>query len=286
MSTIHGASWEAIAAFREKPAALAVYWIYCARVNRDNVAWPSLRGLAKNTGWSVSACQEARKWLVAHGALEPVVGYTRPQWRTASEKRRAELQNLDRAEYYRPTGYIEFAGRFDLLYIPGKDTAPAVEDDVLPGTTSDASEQQPGNTELDSRETELDSILAPDGAAEPVQEKPVKTPAARMNPVKDAIALAFGWDWQTMTKAAAGQVQAAASQLCKAGYTAADVPGIYGFCQKQFKTFGPMALATHAHEWFAAQTASPIPPAPSDVTPEDIARTLERMNAQEARYYD
>ena len=121
MSTIHGASWEAIAAFREKPAALAVYWIYCARVNRDNVAWPSLRGLAKNTGWSVSACQEARKWLVAHGALEQVADYTRPQWRTVPDKRRAELQNLDRAEYYRPTGYIEFAGRFDLLYIPGKD---------------------------------------------------------------------------------------------------------------------------------------------------------------------
>lgn len=115
--TIHGAAHQAFKYFRECPASLAVYVTYVSRANREGVAWASEKRLVKDTGWGEDACGEGRRWLVAHGALEPVEGYVRPQWRNLPDQKRAQRVNLDRTEYFRPTGIIEIKGeQFPLLY--------------------------------------------------------------------------------------------------------------------------------------------------------------------------
>lgn len=183
--TIHGKSTAALKHLRECPAALAVYWCYVARMNNEGVAWPSVRGLAHDTGWNPEACLSGRALLVRLGALEAVQGYTRPDWRKLQGRAKSKKVNLDRAEYYRPTGKL-VAGEnsFSLLYNGGDDTNP-IDLDVLPGRTStapmfDAADVRPDRTELDSSlqldsMTQLNSIqpLAPSGAgAENTADKP------------------------------------------------------------------------------------------------------------------
>lgn len=160
---IHGASHKALKHMRKRPATLSVYWVYISRTNNENVSWPSIRGLERDTGWNRTTCQDARAWLVEHGALERVDGYERPEWKNLDDKARAQKKNLDRAEYYRPTGYIIVDGvKYPMLYF-GKDEASDIEDsDVLPRRTSTASDADGvgrgrGKTELDTC-IDLDSI--------------------------------------------------------------------------------------------------------------------------------
>lgn len=179
MSTIHGASHQAIVLFRKRPAALAVYWVYCARRNHDGVAFPSLRGLAKDTGWSVNPCKKARDWLVSHGALEKLDGYIRPTWKKLDEEQRALLVNLDKSEYYRITGQLTLEGvTYDLLYAPASDVSLSdvlrgdTSSDVSPRATSHRMTQNliPVNTQLDStkeKEKELPSVDNHTSAAKP-----------------------------------------------------------------------------------------------------------------------
>jgi len=129
MSSIHGLSHKAISAFRDKPAALAVYWIYVSRTNVDGVAWPTLRGLVRDTGWSINACKEARKWLVEHGALETIDEYIRPKWRKLEGLEKTHVRNLDQSEYYKVTGTIMVDTiELDMLYFGGNEDSD-IEDD-------------------------------------------------------------------------------------------------------------------------------------------------------------
>ena len=118
MSTIHGGSTKALRAMRDKPAALSVYWDYCARRNHEGVAFPSLRGLASDTGWAINTCDEARTWLVACGALVEVQGYIRPQWRNLVDGDQRRRLALDKARYYRVTGWIVISGKRILHGVP------------------------------------------------------------------------------------------------------------------------------------------------------------------------
>jgi hypothetical protein len=92
------------------------------------------------------------------------------------------------------------------------------------------------------------------------------TPAEVINPIKDAIATAFGWAWGTMTRSEKGMIQNAAKQLCDAGYSAADVATIHAYCvrQKWAGGFTPSALVNHASA-AVTRKAPPSPlPAPAD----------------------
>lgn len=155
-STIHGLSHQAIKFFRDNPAALAIYWIYCSRVNPDNVAWPSLAGLARDTGWSKQTCHDARQWLIDCEALKVVEDYIRPEWRNLSAKKRAQKVNLDRSVYLRPWGTICVENRYyPLLYNPQgeKSDIETYEEstDGLADRPSKASDVKPGRPELDSK---------------------------------------------------------------------------------------------------------------------------------------
>jgi hypothetical protein len=185
--TIHGLSHKAIAAFREKPAALAVYWIYVSRMNNEGVAWPSGAGLAKSTDWNKEACLDGRGFLVAHEALERVEGYIRPEWRKLDAKVLKRKLILDKAEYYRPTGYIllgkDNTDKFWLLY-NGGDEPSEVDGSLNDGQprrpskppTTGAPDGRPDQPELDSSldsdsKNELDSKDASD-VSKPFNTKP------------------------------------------------------------------------------------------------------------------
>ncbi len=130
-NVIHGQSHKVLKHLREEPAALAVLWIYASRTNRDNVAWPSSRGLAHDTGWGREACLKARAYLVEHEALEEVKDYVRPDWRKLEPADKARRLNLDKAEYYRPTGKFVINGKTYPVFYYGGDSPSPVEDETL-----------------------------------------------------------------------------------------------------------------------------------------------------------
>lgn len=156
--TIHGLSHKGIKAFREKSAALAVYWIYVSRMNNEGVAWPSANGLARDTGWNKEAVLDGRQCLVALQALEDVPDYIRPEWRALSGQERAKKLNLDRSEYYRPTGHIVLNGvKYPMLY-NGSDEISDIDDNSADGrnrrpskgSTVDSVDGRQNPPELDS----------------------------------------------------------------------------------------------------------------------------------------
>jgi hypothetical protein len=53
-----------------KGAALAVFLIYVSRANKERVAWPSIGGLARDTGLSPNSVKKARRFLMENGYLE------------------------------------------------------------------------------------------------------------------------------------------------------------------------------------------------------------------------
>jgi hypothetical protein len=155
--TIHGSAHAAIRFFRENPAALSVYLVYVSRANTDNVAWPSIRGLARDTGWGADACQKARQWLIDHSALEEKHDYIRPAWRKLPKEDRQQRINLDQSKYFKPTGGIRVDGVvYNVLYAPvGNECDETL--DVRSHRTSGAPDVGPDSTELDSIGSKGDS---------------------------------------------------------------------------------------------------------------------------------
>jgi hypothetical protein len=97
-------------------ARLHVYLILVLRANIRNRCWPSMRRIAKDTGYALAAVNEAKKWLQEHGAIE-IVKY---EHRVGDEKRDVNhLQNV-----YQLTGVIKFAGvTYPCLYVPQIETS-------------------------------------------------------------------------------------------------------------------------------------------------------------------
>jgi hypothetical protein len=197
---IHGTSHKVLHLMKKPAPTLAVYWCYIARTNNDNVAWPSIQTLARDTGWGTTAVTNARQWLVEHQAIELVTDYIRPQWRNLEPQELARRRNLDKAHYYRPTGYIVVDGqRYDLLYVARDQEADKpnepTEDDSTPAVTSDevgdrkSREIAPDVAELDSTEKHLEikDSAAPNGD-HPGEVIPLPEKPRQRNPEFDALA--------------------------------------------------------------------------------------------------
>lgn len=97
-------------------ARLHVFLILFLRGNVRNRCWPSMRRIAKDTGYALAAVNEAKKWLEEHGAIE-VVKYDQ---RIGEEKKGINhLQNV-----YQLTGVIKFNGvTYPYLYVPQNETS-------------------------------------------------------------------------------------------------------------------------------------------------------------------
>lgn len=171
-NVIHGASHKALKFMREHPATLAVYWVYLSRANYENVAYPSLRGLVSETGWSVNEVRNARDWLVEHQALERVTGYVREEWRSLEQKERDTKLSFDKSEYYRPTGRIVVDNViYPMLYLGKQEQSTIEDDDVSQDDTSMNHAEIQGcitvndvvqsDTELNTKEIQLNTIEKP-----------------------------------------------------------------------------------------------------------------------------
>lgn len=186
--TIHGLSHKALKAFREKAAALPVYWIYVSRMNNEGIAWPSVRGIAKDTGWNKSTCLQARDYLVSIQALERVKSYERPEWRCLDAKEKTQKMNLDRSEYYRPTGYIVFKKEKYLMLYNGADEPSRLDgekDDVLQNRTSGLTGHA-AKPDVDSHRTELNSPLQLDS-------KEITEPVSNTEKDADVVSVIKAW---------------------------------------------------------------------------------------------
>jgi len=93
------------------------------------------------------------------------------------------------------------------------------------------------------------SVIQPSVSAKPVRKENDTVPVALMNPMKDAIALAFSYSWETMTGQEKGLVQRAAKELCQAKLEPDDVQSLYLYCKRNFSSFKPLALAGNVSEW-------------------------------------
>lgn len=138
--------------------------------------------------------------------------------------------------------------------------------------------------------------LAPNGASDAIQEKPVK---ARQPKPRDLLFEAIsehitGVPYEKATKQDNGYtrtVLAAVKARLTDGDTLPTPDEIASFRARYAAETGlafpqePRKVADWLLKLRAAQT-QPTAPAPDGITAEDLARTLEQMNAQEARYYD
>lgn len=167
-SVIRGASAPVLRHFRKETAALAVFWDYCSRTNKDNVATVSLEQLSSDTDYCVNSCAKARKYLIELQALEPVIGYVRPEWRDLPEDERKQLLNLDRSEYFRPTGYIVVDGeRLSVLFNGSDDLSrddrskPQTSPDILSDLAqNDRSEPERKIIDLSPHQTSVGSDVS------------------------------------------------------------------------------------------------------------------------------
>lgn len=118
--------------------------------------------------------------------------------------------------------------------------------EMVPSIMSKWHDENTSKWHDDNKESETTSeSIAPEGA----KDKKLSTPASLMNPMKNAIVAAFGYDWKKMTKQETGKIQAAAKSLCDVGLDPADVPKLYAYCQSRFTHFTPVALASNVSEW-------------------------------------
>ena len=120
------------------------------------------------------------------------------------------------------------------------------------------------NSTNDSEETLQSSTeTTPETTSETIVRKSAKgsktppIPALQMNPMKDAIVAAFGWQPEKMTQYEWGKVQKTAKELCIAGFEPERVASFYAWCKAKFsKSFGPLALASNLSDYRASRLGS------------------------------
>lgn len=262
MAAIHGLSHKALKHFHKYPAALAIYWIYVSRLNNEGVAYPSLNGLVKDTGYAKPTCQKARAWLVECKALERVDDYIRREWRDLDAKDKKRKLDLDKSEYYRPTGYIEVDGeRFSLLYYGAleKSEVDYTNDGSSSEPSHDGSPGRPSTpltvNQIDQNliplSTELDSnkeqAPAAQDAPPPVPEPPLSVlpKVATQQQYCDAIVKTLGKNWKDLSGTEQGQVKRAAKVLrtCTPPFPVEDVPELDKECKRRgWKNYGAIGL--------------------------------------------
>lgn len=243
------------------PYELALYCQYKMTAREHGKCWKSNKTLADETGMSKRQLQDARAALVSKGYI-------------TLQHERDEKGNIHKP----PIVTIVNIWAQNRERYTEKTTSP-----LAPDATPHAQGATP---------------LAPDATKEYVlEEKALKKstrskregtiPAAQINPMKDAIVSAFGWQWETMTKPEKGLVQITAKELCTVHFDPARVGGLYVWCRAKFPHITPRALSTHVSEYCTTRLSNDIaqedkPPAPPVIwyTP-DISQPLPREDTQE-----
>lgn len=223
------------------------------RANIRLRCYPGVRKIAKDIGATNTPTSDAKQWLEEHGAFVLV-----PYSKRVDE----ELKLPPKQHVYQLTGVIQLEGKsYQYLYMTPEalSAIQVVVADVLKTRTSmfQNLEVLKTGTEVDTssfkdKSNSFASDDATDGTPSLSKSKRNKTdrvPAEKMTPMKDAIFAAFGHtSWDTLTDSERGVIQKSARELILAGFTPADVAGLYDYCAEQFDKFSPRALCTNASD--------------------------------------
>lgn len=107
---------------------------------------------------------------------------------------------------------------------------------------SDGQELSGDNKETETT-TDKRDISAQKRAAKPRKPKKPTTPKELLDPMADAVMLAFGWSWDTASKNEKSKARGAAKGLCDIGRIPSEVPLFYAECKRRgWKDFSPNAL--------------------------------------------
>jgi phage replication O-like protein O len=198
----------------------------------------SLSQLEEMTGLSRSACSVGVSSLIAMGLVK-IVG---------TGKRGVSIYELVVNSYQSEIATSQTADYTEIATSTGSNLLPTKEKVKKEKKNKDSAPV--GATQHLPDHQDSSPVVAEPPKRTTRSESKQTIPAGQMNPMKDAIAAAFGWEWSTMTKTNIGMIQKVARELCEAGYAPADVAGIYQHCKNQkFDTFTPVALTKHAADW-------------------------------------
>lgn len=193
-------------------------------------------------------------WEVQPKDLEQGCGHSKV-YKLLKELRDARYIKLiaERDEKKRITGYV-----YEVHETP-YDESP--EGDDYTQAKPVAKKQQPEKQQAEIQRAEIqhltkeenientESASAPNGAVDsPTPPAKPDKPVTPFSATKSKIVELFRYnaDRRTPTKSEWGMVQAAAKQLCDAGYTLDQVERIYRYCKGHFEMFTPMALPKNA----------------------------------------
>lgn len=185
---------------------------------------------------------------------------------------------------------------YSINYEKVPQTGSGQNDTTVVSEWHDGSGQNDTSYNIESETTSETTILAEPPAPHKNGKRPgvkslprgsKRTPVSseRMNPMKDAIALAFGWSWERMTPSETGQIQKTARELCLVDATPDDVPRLMAYCRSKFDHFKPPALAanyTNAMKWagWRAPDKHDHEPTASEMA---MAHVLDAMEAGDER---
>lgn len=209
--------------------------------NEDRECWPGLKHVAHKGRITVQQANAVLKNLELQGVID-IVHRTMPE--------RGNISNLY---------HIKSVAEWDLL------------SEYEQSNPTNAQHTPPTNAQHGS--LLKDSIPPSNNATgeigkEPVLESPLKLnttrkrdvvskkdtiPATLMNPMKDAIVAAFGWNAEKMTRAEWGKVQKVAKELCTVSFEVERIQSYYTWLKAKFKEFSPLAMTTHLSEYRASR---------------------------------
>jgi hypothetical protein len=265
-----------------KDSRLPVFISIFLHKNTRNRSWPSNELIAEETGLSSAPISAAIGWMIESNVVVLVPFNKRVGLETKLPNRKNIYQLsgvvLVDGNYYpymnlTPEGWQSIAA--DLEGMGNSLLSKQLNDvDSLLSKCLESKRlfsKHKGIKELDSEGVKgIEGIKSIPGASAPETKEPTAkvssskkntTPAELMNPMKDAIAEAFGWEWAHMTKSEMGIVQATAKELCTAGFEADRVASLHAWCKAKFTHFTPRAMASHLSEYRASRIGADSKPA-------------------------
>jgi hypothetical protein len=220
------------------PYELVLYCHYKMTASEHGKCWKANKTLANETGMSETKMRMARTSLVAKGFI--TLTHTPDEKGNINSPPTITIVSVwaENRKRYAKKEVDPLAPR---ATPPSQSATPLAPR----ATKEDPSEEEPKNKSI---------------APKVAKVKPDTIPAALINPMKDALVKAFGWNSEKMTRGEWGLIQRTAKELCSTGFEAERIDSFYAWCNARFtKGFSPVALTTHLSEYRAARLDTPKP---------------------------
>lgn len=212
--------------------------------NDDRECWPGLKHVAHKGRITIQQTNAVLQNLELQGVIE-IIHRTLPE--------RGNISNLYRIKPFTNWDLLTEYERSNPTNAQHTPPTNAQHGSLLMDSTP-PSNNATGKT---GKEPSLESPLEPNTSRK--REKGSKKdtiPALQMNPMKDAIVAAVGWNPDNMTRSEWGIVMATAKELCTAGFDPERVMSYYAWCKAKFPDCSVKILTTKLSEYRNARLDS------------------------------